>query len=69
MAEWLKRGATAEARADADRKVRDMVEATLADIEQRGDAAVRELSIKFDGWDRDDYRADRRARCRTASTS
>jgi len=56
MATWLKRGATAEAKADADRKVRDIVEATLADIEARGDAAVRELSIKFDNWDRDDYR-------------
>ena len=56
MAEWLKRGASAEARTEADRKVRDVVEATLADIERRGDAAVRELSIKFDGWDRDDYR-------------
>ncbi len=56
MAIWLKRGATAQARADADRKVRDIVEAALADIEARGDAAVREMSIKFDGWDRDDYR-------------
>jgi len=56
MAIWLKRGATAEAKADADRQVRDIVEATLADIEKRGDAAVRELSNRFDGWDRDDYR-------------
>ena len=56
MAEWLKRSRTAAERADADRKVRDVVEATLADIEKRGDAAVRELSVKFDGWDRDDYR-------------
>ncbi|MFC0687168.1 histidinol dehydrogenase [Novosphingobium clariflavum] len=56
MATWLKRGATAEAKADADRKVRDIVEAALADIETRGDEAVREMSIKFDGWDRDDYR-------------
>lgn len=56
MAQWLKRGATAEAKADADRKVRDIVEAALADIEKRGDAAVREMSIKFDGWDREDYR-------------
>ena len=55
MAEYLKRGATAEAKADADRKVREVVEATLADIEARGDAAVRELSIKFDGWDRESY--------------
>jgi sulfopropanediol 3-dehydrogenase len=56
MAEWLKRGAAAEVRAEHDRKVRDTVEATLADIEARGDAAVRELSIRFDGWDREDYR-------------
>ena len=56
MAQYLKRGATAEAKADADRKVRDIVEAALADIEKRGDAAVRDMSIKFDGWDRDDYR-------------
>lgn len=59
MAEWLKRGATAETRAETDRKVRDVVEATLADIETRGDAAIRELSVKFDGWDRDDYRLTR----------
>ena len=59
MAIWLKRGATAEAKRAADRKVRDSVEAILADIETRGDAAVRDLSIKFDGWDRDDYRLSR----------
>ena len=56
MATWLKRAVTAEVRADLDRKVRDTVEATLADIEKRGDAAVRELSVKFDSWDREDYR-------------
>ena len=56
MAIWLKRGAAAEAKAEADRKVRDIVEAALADIEKRGDAAVRDMSIKFDNWDREDYR-------------
>jgi sulfopropanediol 3-dehydrogenase len=56
MATWLKRGAAADVKAQSDRKVRDIVEAALADIEQRGDAAVREMSVKFDGWDRDDYR-------------
>ena len=56
MAEWLKRGASAEARAEADRAVRDVVETTLADIAARGDAAVRELSVRFDRWDRDSYR-------------
>jgi sulfopropanediol 3-dehydrogenase len=55
MAEWLKRGASAAAKLDNDRKVRDTVEAILADIEARGDAAVRDLSIKFDGWDRESY--------------
>lgn len=55
MAEYLKRGATAATKAEADRKVRDIVEATLADIDARGDAAVRDLSIKFDNWDRESY--------------
>lgn len=55
MAIFLKRGETAEVRAEADRNIRDIVEATLADIEARGDAAVRDLSIKFDGWDRESY--------------
>ena len=56
MAEWLKRGATAEIKADHHRKVRDTVETILADISARGDLAVRDLSIRFDNWDRDDYR-------------
>lgn len=56
MAEYLKRGATAAVKADRDRQVRDTVEAILADIQDRGDAAVRDLSIKFDGWDRESYR-------------
>ena len=55
MAIWLKRGATANAKRDADRKVRDIVENALGDIEQRGDAAVREMSNEFDHWDRDDF--------------
>ena len=55
MAIYLKRGASADAKADADRKVREVVEATLADIERRGDTAVRELSNKFDAWDRESY--------------
>lgn len=56
MAQWLKRGASAQAKADADREVRGIVEGALIDIEQRGDIAVREMSIRFDGWDREDYR-------------
>ena len=56
MAIHLKRGATAEAKAESNRQVRDTVEGILADIEARGDDAVRELSIRFDNWDRDSYR-------------
>ncbi len=56
MAEYLKRGTTAETRAGTDRAVRDTVEGILADVAARGDTAVRELSVRFDRWDRDDYR-------------
>jgi sulfopropanediol 3-dehydrogenase len=56
MAKWLKRGKDAEARTEADRQVRATVEGILTDIERRGDAAVSELSRKFDGWDRPDFR-------------
>ncbi len=56
MAQYLKRGASSEAKASADLQVRDTVEKILADIEQRGDAAVRELSNRFDNWDRESYR-------------
>lgn len=46
----LKRGKPSEERSQDDRKVRDTVETILADIEARGDAAVRELSKKFDNY-------------------
>ncbi|MDP2121687.1 MAG: histidinol dehydrogenase [Hoeflea sp.] len=46
----LKSGKPAEARAEDDAKVRATVEAILTDIETRGDAAVRDLSQKFDGY-------------------
>ena len=56
MAKWLKSGADAGVVAAADRAVRETVEGILADVAARGDAAVRELSAKFDGWDRESYR-------------
>ncbi|GGJ18887.1 histidinol dehydrogenase [Neoroseomonas lacus] len=56
MARHLKCGRDAEARAEDDAKVRSTVEGILADIAARGDAAVRELSIRFDKWDRTDFR-------------
>ena len=56
MAKYLKRSRDAAQRAEDDSKVRTSVEGILADIEKRGDDAVRELSVKFDQWDRKDYR-------------
>ena len=56
METWLKRGVDQAEAAEADAKVRETVERILDDVARRGDAAVRELSVRFDGWDRDDYR-------------
>jgi sulfopropanediol 3-dehydrogenase len=56
MARFLKRGRDADAVANDDAKVRATVEGILADIKARGDAAVRELSIRFDKWDRQNFR-------------
>jgi sulfopropanediol 3-dehydrogenase len=47
----LKRGKDDAALAAADATVRSTVEGILKDIEQRGDAAVREFSRKFDQWE------------------
>ena len=56
MAQWLKRSIAAAEKAAVQDQVRATVEALLADIATRGDAAVREMSVKFDGWDRTDFR-------------
>jgi sulfopropanediol 3-dehydrogenase len=56
MAIFLKKGISAEQDAADGAKVRATVEGILADIEARGDAAVRELSKKFDNWSPDDFR-------------
>ena len=50
MAKYLKRkGNTAEIR-EIDTQIQKTVETILADIENRGDTAVRELSVRFDNW-------------------
>ncbi len=51
MIRYLKKGATEAETAEADRKVRHTVEAILEDVAQRGDAAIRDLSIRFDKWE------------------
>ena len=56
MARWLKTSMAQSDKDDADLKVRTTVETLLADIKARGDVAVREMSVRFDGWDRSDYR-------------
>ncbi|MBB5216152.1 histidinol dehydrogenase [Parapusillimonas granuli] len=47
---YLKKGKDDQAIAESDAKVRAIVETILADIEKRGDDAVRDLSKKFDNW-------------------
>ncbi len=54
--EYLKRGRPQADRDQDDAKVRQIVETTLADIEARGDAAVRELSEKFDNYAPESFR-------------
>ncbi len=50
MARIIKEGINPEAAYDADVKVQQVVSGILDDIRQRGDEAVRELSVKFDNW-------------------
>ena len=50
MIEELKTGRTEQEREDADQKVRQTVESIIDDVKARGDAAVRDLSEKFDNW-------------------
>lgn len=50
MAEYLKRGKSAADVAADDKQTRDIVEGILSDVEARGDAAVRDLSVKFDNY-------------------
>ena len=56
MVRYLKQGKSAQAKSDADTQVRTIVEGILKDIEQRGDAAVRAYSQKFDNWNPADFR-------------
>ncbi len=51
----LKHGKPEAARASDDAAVRVTVETTLADIAARGDAAVQDLSQKFDGYSRPSF--------------
>ncbi len=50
MPRHIKTAALAGTQEEADAKTRATVEAIIADVRARGDAAVRELSEKFDKW-------------------
>lgn len=56
MIERLKSGKTEESRSEEDARTRSVVEAALADIERDGDAAVRRMSEKFDGYSPESFR-------------
>ncbi|MEO1303579.1 MAG: histidinol dehydrogenase [Pseudomonadota bacterium] len=59
MARWLKEGIDPDIKQKADAQVRKTVEDILEDIDTRGDAAVRDLSSKFDNWSPESYRLSR----------
>jgi sulfopropanediol 3-dehydrogenase len=56
MATYLKQGKAQEEIAQNDAQVSDTVRQTILKIEQEGDAAVRELSEKFDKWSPESFR-------------
>ncbi|WP_191600045.1 histidinol dehydrogenase [Marinomonas algicola] len=55
MAIYLKTGKEESVVAEMNAQVRAIVEAAIIDVETRGDEAVREMSNKFDKWDRESY--------------
>ena len=55
MAEILK-DATAKGAHGADLELTERVQTLLADIEARGEVAVREMSAKFDNWEPEQFR-------------
>ena len=64
MSRHLKRGMDAGAIKAADAKVRETVESILAQVDEKKDAAIRELSEKFDNWAPKDFRLTRAGRSR-----
>jgi sulfopropanediol 3-dehydrogenase len=59
MAKYLKKGLPSVESDAANVKVQETVSKIIADVRQRGDAAVRELSERFDGWSPPDFRLSR----------
>ena len=55
MIKYHKKGRTAEEKRIKNQEVAKTVSDLLEDIEKRGDAAVAELSARFDNWERDNF--------------
>src|SRR5579864_8283396 len=56
MPRHIKSGALAGSQDEADARTRATVEAIIADVRARGDAAVRDLSERFDKWSPPSFR-------------
>src|SRR5437868_4661328 len=56
MSRHIKRAALAGRQDEADAKIRNTVESIIADVARRGDAAVREMSERFDKWSPPSFR-------------
>ena len=56
MSRHIKRAALAGQQEEADAKIRNTVETIIADVAKRGDAAVREMSERFDKWSPPSFR-------------
>ena len=56
MTKWLKQAISKQDKDEAQQQVRETVEKLLADIETRGDTAVRELSKRFDNWEPEEFK-------------
>ena len=50
MIRYLKKGKSQEELTLSNQQIKETVEKILADIESRGDEAIREYSEKFDEW-------------------
>src|SRR5438309_10355228 len=56
MSRHIKRAALAGRQDEADAKIRNTVESIIADVARRGDAAVRDMSERFDNWSPPSFR-------------
>lgn len=53
---FIKQGISEQASQEADAKVRSVVEGIVADVAAHGDAALRDLSARFDKWSPESFR-------------